>query len=282
MSLSLTITKEIDKVIQTFIKKVSDKYNLDNTELKNIWEGNQVKEFNIDSKQNIVDSSPIKDQLHPPKIDYDVLLKCTKHELIALCKTHNHKCSGTKSILMNRLLGKDDSKDVIKDDSKNDSKNKVTKTKVVTQKATNNTPVVKKLTANIPDILIRRNSFNNYEHPTTGLVFDNEKKIVIGKQKDDGSVSILTDDDIDKCNAYKFKFNIPNNLDQQSSLVNVKIDELDEDEEEDVDYDEEEEEEEDLVDDLVDEDLVEEDLVDVDEDEDDALGYDEEYVTDDE
>ena len=90
MSLSLTITKEIDKVIQTFIEKVSDKYNLDNTELKNIWEGNHLKEININSKQNIVDIS-VKDQLHPPKIDYDVLLKCTKHELIALCKTHNHK-----------------------------------------------------------------------------------------------------------------------------------------------------------------------------------------------
>ena len=70
------------------------------------------------------------------------------------------------------------------------------------------TPVIKKLTANIPNILIRRNKFNNYEHPESGLVFDNQEKIVIGKQNDDGNIDDLTEEDIDKCNAFKFRYKI--------------------------------------------------------------------------
>ena len=269
MSLSLMLKEEINKVIKTFITRVSDKYNLDNTELINLWEGDEIKDYKTELKK--VSS---KDSLPKTKseIDYDVILKCNKTELIALCKTHGHKCSGTKSILMNRLLGKNDN-----DNNNNDNKptiEKVTKTKQV---VVNNSTIAKKLIANIPNILIRRNGFNNYEHHETGLVFDNEKQIVIGKQKDDGSIDPLTEDDIDKCNAFKFKFKIPVNLDQKSTLVNVKVDDLSEEEEDDLLEEEEDvlEEEEDILDE---EDLIEEDdLID-----DDLIGSDEEYITDDE
>jgi len=256
MSLSQTLTKTIDEVIQTFITRVSNKYNLDNDDLKSLWEGDVVKSKKVVTTP--VDDSP------PGEIDHEVLLKCNKAELVALCKAHGHKCSGSKSILMNRLLGKEEA-------STPKSKPKSKKTKAAQQAAVKATPVAKKLTAKIPNILIRRNQYNNYEHPETGLIFDNDSKIVIGKQNDDGSVDPLTEEDIDQCNAFKFKFKIPIDLDSKSTLVDVKVDELseeDEDEDEDeldVDVDEEE------LD--VDEELVEEDLL----DDDDLLGEDEEF-----
>jgi hypothetical protein len=244
MSLSQTLTETIDEFIQTFITRVSTKYNLDKDDLKGLWEGDLVK-----SKKHKKVETPVMDTANTPttEIDNEVLLKCNKAELVALCKSHGHRCSGTKSILMSRLLGKSDSLESPK------SNHKSKKTKSSIQAVVNATPVVKKLTANIPNILIRRNQYNNYEHPETGLIFDNDSKIVIGKQNDDGSVDPLTDEDIDQCNAFKFKFSIPIDLDSKSTLVDVKVDELSEEEDE-----EEEELELDELD-LIDDDLLDDD-----------------------
>ena len=270
MSLSLTLTEAIDEVVQTFITRVSSKYKIDNTELTCLWRGDDVK-----TKK----SSPTKSaesSESTAEIDHDVLLKCNKAELVALCKAHGHKCSGAKSVLMGRLLGKEANVENPK------AKGKSKKTKAAQAAAVKATPIAKKLTANIPNILIRRNKYNNYEHPETGLVFDNDTKIVIGKQNDDGSVDPLTEDNIDQCNAFKFKFKIPSDLDQKSTLAEVKVDELSDEEEEDLDIEEEEEEEEELeIEEDDEEELNEDDLL----EDDDLLGDEEEfedYVSDDE
>jgi hypothetical protein len=262
MSLNQTLTKTINEVIQTFITKVSDKYNIDNDDLKILWNGNIVKSDKIITP---VINNPIQPT---SDIDYEVLLKCNKAELTAMCKAHGHKCSGTKSILMNRLLGKNEN-----DSPKTEKKSITKKTKSSQQEAVKATPVVKKLTANIPNILIRRNQYNNYEHPETGLIFNNDTKIVIGKQNDDGSVDPLTEEDIDKCNAFKFKFKIPIDLDSKATLVDVKVDELDEEEEEEEELEEEEEEEEMVLEEEEEEEVLEEDLL----EDDDILEDDEEY-----
>jgi hypothetical protein len=255
MSLNQTLTETIDEVIQTFITKVSTKYNIDNNELKNIWDGDTIL-----SKKVTTPATPDKVDSNMKEIDHEVLLKCNKAELVAMCKTHGHKCSGTKSSLMNRLLGKNENES---------PKTVIKKTKSSQQAAVKATPVVKKLTANIPNILIRRNQYNNYEHPESGLIFNNDSKIVIGKQNDDGSIDTLTEEDIDQCNAFKFKFEIPVDLDSKSTLLDVKIDELEEeDEEEELELEEEEVEEEEEELELEEEELIEED---------DLLGDDEEY-----
>ena len=184
-----------------------------------------------------------------------------------MCKARGHKCSGTKSVLLGRLLNKEEAPAKKKTSSKE-------------KKHPEKTPVAKKLSANIPNILIRRNQFNNYEHPETGLVFDNKDRVVIGKQNDDGTIDDLTEEDIDQCNAFKFKYKIPVNLDHKSTLANVKVDELsDEDEESDEEDNEElvaeeddEEEGLEIEDEDEDEDEDEEELL-----EEELLGDDEEF-----
>jgi hypothetical protein len=255
MSLNGVLQEAIEKVIQTFITKVSTTYNLDNNDLNAIWTGN-------------IYSEKLNKDVCSPDISNESLLKCNKDELKALCKQKGYKCSGSKPDLISRLLGKEDTKQ--SDTKKSDTKKSDTKKEI--------SIVEKKLIANIPNILIKRNKYNNYEHPETSFVFNNETKIVIGKQNKNGSIEELTEDDIDKCNAFKFQFQIPMNLDKKSKLVDVKVEELDEDEDEDEELEVEEEELEELVeeDDLEEDDLEEDDLEEDDLEEDD-LEIEEEY-----
>jgi len=208
----------IDAVVKEFISKICEKYELDTSELELLWNGEEIvskpkvekKEKKVEKKEK-VEKSTVEDP--------ESLLKCNKNELIALCKTHGHKCTGTKDVLISRLLGKEE--ETVKPAKKTASKSKA---KAVLE----STPVVKKLTANIPNIIIRNNKFKNLEHADTGLIFNKDTKTVIGKQNANGSIDELTEADIDTCNAYKFTYDMPKNLDKKSTLDDVKVEELDE------------------------------------------------------
>ena len=88
---------------------------------------------------------------------------------------------------------------------------------------------------------ISRNSFGNYEHRETRLVFDPATKEVIGIQEPDGKVSELTVEDIQMCREYRFDYRIPETIHRRENKENLE--ELDEDDcEEECEEDEEEEE----------------------------------------
>ena len=61
----------------------------------------------------------------------------------------------------------------------------------------------------------------------------------IGHQEEDGSVSELCDDDIENCKKFKFQYDTPQNLDKKASLGGVKVQELEDDEDEVLDVEEE-------------------------------------------
>lgn len=211
----MSISKIVDKNIKNFIATISKQYNIEIIDLTKIWNGNELP---VNDNKLPVTNSIVKDKLPPVKIDTALLLNCDKNELVALCKIHGYKFSGAKSLLINRLLGKEDIV-VVKT---------VKKTKILCVKST---PILKKLTASVPTIVIRRNKFNKYEHLETGFIFDSERKIVIGKQNSDGSIDSLTEKDIDSCNAFKFQFDIPSNLDSTLNVLDVKVADLSDDEE---------------------------------------------------
>jgi hypothetical protein len=101
----------------------------------------------------------------------------------------------------------------------------------------------------VSDIAIRKNKYGNFEHMQTRLVF-NTDKMVYGKQTDEPSILPLTAEDIEVCKRYKFNYKLPENLNVNKSLDDIKIDDMEEEEldEEDIEEDIEEEEEE-VVDD---------------------------------
>ena len=215
MSLSQALIQNIETVIKFYVESVSEKYNLDKNELLELWTGSNKSL----SQKTAVETIDMND------LSVERLHKCNKAELIALCKSKGHKCTGTKENLIDRLLGKENTSV-----SKKPEKNIETKEKAVVKKVertSGNTDVIKKLTADIPVIPIRRNVHGNLEHPETSLVFDRKTETVVGKQEDDGTISELTDEDIESCKRFKFKYKIPDNLDKKDSLQNIKIKELD-------------------------------------------------------
>ena len=132
------------------------------------------------------------------------LSKMTKNELVEKCKELGLDIKGKKADLVKRI-------------------------------ETNKTNIVHKIQTSITNIVIKKNKFGNYEHSPTKLVFNKTTKTVVGKQMDNGDIIELTESDIDLCNEYKFKFKIPDKLENDESEIDIDEfeDETDESEEED-------------------------------------------------
>lgn len=213
LSLKETLQNHVENVVSKFIELVAEKHNIEKEKLFELWGEKNVK------------SKPSLTSIDTEDMSHERLLKATKPELSSLCKMKGLKCTGVKDELISRLLGKDPPEK--KETSKKETIKKTTAKPKDTRGSSEVSDVIKKLTAKIPVIAIRRNTHGNLEHPSTGLVFDKNGKICVGKQKDDGQIEDLTDDDIQVCHQYKFEFKIPDNLDK-NNLGDVKIQELEE------------------------------------------------------
>jgi hypothetical protein len=108
--------------------------------------------------------------------------KNSRTELVRLCKEKNLSVSGTKHDMAVRLIG-----------GLNEEK------KVVLE------PQVKK-------IIIRRDPSGRWEYE--GLIFDDKTKNVVGRLED-GVVKPLQRQDIEKCKQYKFRYTLPQILDER-------------------------------------------------------------------
>ena len=235
MSLSQTIFDSIENNIKIYINQLANKYDLNESELYKLW--NNKEEFST-AVTKISKSSQQKEDILDPE-----LMKLNKKELTEMCKSKNLPISGTKADLIKRLVSKEDQKQ--------------TKLTPINKKS-DTAEVVKKLVKNIPAIQINKNSFGNYEHAESRLVFNNTTKRAFGKQNDDGSISELTAEDIDLCHKYKFTYDIPENLNKKLMIDDdedeeldceeevVEEEELEDVEDEDLDDDEDEEEEEEI------------------------------------
>jgi hypothetical protein len=238
MSLQASLLKNVEIVLQNYIDTISQKFNIDRNELISIWNGGTPAKSSIDS-------------VNTEDISIERLNKCNKAELVALCKSRGCKCTGTKELLIQRLTGsgeevKTETKKKPKKSGGEEKEGKEEKQKPKKAgKKFEDTPLYEKIRSEVPVIAIRKNKFDNLAHLETGLVFDRKTETVIGKQQDDGTISELTDEDIESCKQFKFKYNIPFSLDKKDDLENVVVDGLDDEdivvdegEEEDVDVEE--------------------------------------------
>jgi hypothetical protein len=228
MSIHNSIKKIIEEYLDNYINCISEKFNLDKTELKNILE-NPKKNINKNVTSDV-------------KVDSN-LNKMSKRELVELCKIKGLKYSGTKASLISYIQNGEKKQDI-----------KLKKEKNI---------VLNNLVSKIPEIAIRRNNFGNFAHPETDLVFDNLSKKVIGKQKKDGTIENLNKETIELCKQYKFNYDLPSNLNNKA-LNEVDISNLCEEvEEEEVEEEEVEEEEveEEEVEEESEEELIEEELL---------------------
>lgn len=223
------LLNHIDNVLNSYIDTISDKYNINKEELKQLWysDSNYKPIQSTSSNLNTLQTIDM-DDLSPQR-----LLKCSKVELAALCKHHGKKFTSKnkKEDLLALLQQKPDEISKIHIEPKKSIE-------INTKKSTQQIPtVIKNITSAIQPIPIRKNCHGNLEHSETKLVFDKNTKKVFGKQEDDGTVSDLCDDDIQNCKKFKFAYDIPQNLDKKNTLEKVKLQELEEDDIEVVDED---------------------------------------------
>ena len=234
MSLSQNINSYIDDTISKYIRIIATKYSLDYDSLLSEWRGGvltpQTKVSESKQSPNTPRSKVVVEAKQSPDTpDTNELMQLTKQELQEKCKKAGVRSSGTKGELVKYLIEKKPAGPKTQTKMPEFIKQSVpAEEKKIEQKPT----IIKKITASQPTFNIRRNKFNNYEDITTGFVFNNLSKKVIGKQNPDGTVRDLTKEDINICNKYKFQYVLPTNLDKHTRTEDVKVEELDEEEEE--------------------------------------------------
>lgn len=174
--------QEQTKGVQTFIRLLINEFDMDEKELNEIWD-KYLKTVDIieEKKEN--------------QFTHSELRKLKKKELEELCKSNGVSHTGTKQVLISRLLG---------------DKPAPTQTSKKTKAPTSRD--IFQMIKNPSSIHIRRNVFGNYEHMDSGLVFDEISKKVIGKQHTDGTIIPLASQDIDVCKNYLFNYEIPYTL----------------------------------------------------------------------
>ena len=273
------ITQCIEARVHAYTAALADRYGFDAKDAWTVWTGSPATSTPT-APPPTTGSNATLEPVNPAE-----LLRSSKAALVAMCRMRGLKRSGTKAVLIGRLLGNAEG------DTKGTTGQTTEGKKRTARKPKGPAPVppvVKKVTSGIPVIKIAKNEHGNYEHAPSRIVFDAVTKRAIGTQGDDGEIVPLTDDDIDQCNAYKFKYDLPENLDHNTELDAVKVDELDqllEEEEEEVVEEEEEvveeeeevvEEEEEVVEEEEEEEVVEEEEEVVEEEEEEEVVEEEE------
>jgi hypothetical protein len=79
---------------------------------------------------------------------------------------------------------------------------------------------------------LKKNKFGNYEHQTTGFVFDPQTKEVFGRQQEE-TVSVLTLDNIETCKQLGFRYRIPETFQDDAEEEDVLMSDVEEEDEED-------------------------------------------------
>jgi hypothetical protein len=210
MSFNISLNNAIDTIISSYISKISDKYNIDKTELMQMWNS---KNTESESKSEVKPNSS--------NLDKDTLQKLTKNDLVNICKEKKIKHTGTKPELIDRLLEH--------------------KNKVVVEKP-KSVCISEKIQTTLETIQIRKNKFGNYEHFETHIVFDKNNQNAIGTQNINGKIDTLTQEDIEQCKKYKFKFQLPSNITSKklSHLSKTQNETVDEDNISDIEKEEKE------------------------------------------
>lgn len=217
MSYSTAIVAVIEQLIGRFISDVSTSHGIDEDVLYNIWNTGFIKKSPASALPPLTDVShvmvPVKTTLAPAVSEdprENELKKIKTKELAEICVGKNLKRSGTKKELIQRII-----------DSENGvmckTQTTITPPAVAPVSIQRQTPVVQQTLKQTLAHVIRKNIFGNYEHIETGLVFNKLTMRVQGIQLPTGCIGDLTTELIDLCNKFKFKYEMPENLNRHMS-----------------------------------------------------------------
>ncbi len=232
MSLSQPIVQALEKSIDTFIKRIATRHNLNATDLMEDWTGCVTTEIPVTGC-----------------VDPGDLLKANKSELTQMCKDRGIPCSGTKEALRVRLMGQGKEGSV-------PAKKGPVKAKVVKVNS-----ILEKITKKRPLIVPVKSEFGNMIHAESKLVFDTNTGHVRGHENELGEVTDLTVENIEECNRFNLTYDLPDNLDKTVTLASVHVEGIEGLEEESDIESESDDEYEEYEEDVVEEELIEEELI---------------------
>ena len=188
---------DLSATVEIYINRLSSTFNLDKSDLEKIWE--QFKQGNLRT---------------PPgnNVTYTAqeLNKMKVSQLKDICGSLSLTKNGTKSFLVNRILGIDGATPTTRVALATPSKKK-------TSKVPKRTTIIDTIKHQIPDVVISKNKYGNWMHES-GLVFDRETSNVIGRQMEPKNsdsepyIATLCVDDIEICKANNFLHVMPLNL----------------------------------------------------------------------
>lgn len=239
-SLSTTVLSIISQSIEEFSSLVSEKFNIDKDEILELWNNNVSLDVKV-SRRAVSSTSSVEKKSAPPKKESTT----TSSSTTTICKYEFKKGKNIGTRCNSRISEGDyckkhkgpaekEEKPQTKSSEKSEEKEEEPEEKSVIKKAKENTT----------GLTLRRNTFGNYEHSETRLLFDRKTRDVYGKQNyETESVDQLSEEDIEICQQMNFKYRLPLTLNKK------KEEETEEEEVEEVEEVEEEEDEEEEVED---------------------------------
>jgi hypothetical protein len=255
--MSSKYSKQFESLLSEVCETIASKFNLDKDEVFSALQEDSKSVKKVAKKSTASRESSEDDNVSVKSVEESISVEkvmnpaTTKDYLKAFCKSKGLTQSGKKEDIVKRVL------DFLKKDC---SQTTITQAKPVAKPAssksskTTSTPsVISSVVEKIGVNEIRKNKFGNYEHYESGLVFVKDSSTAIGHQNNDtGKIDSLTDRDIEMCKKFKFTYKIPANLNVGKGLENVKVDDLDDEEEDEEELDEDDLEEEEELEDEID------------------------------
>lgn len=255
--MSSKYSKQFESLLSEVCETIASKFNLDKDEVFSaLQEDSKPVKKTVKKSAASRESSSEDDNISVKSSDECISIEkvmnpaTTKDYLKAFCKSKGLTQSGKKEDIVKRVL------DYLKKDS---SQPTITESvskpvaKPASKKAAATPSVISSVVEKAGVNEIRKNKFGNYEHFESGLVFMKDSSTAIGHQNNDtGKIDSLTDRDIEMCKKFKFTYKIPANLNVGKGLENVKVDDLDEEEEDEEELDEDDLEEEEELEDEID------------------------------
>lgn len=194
-----------------FIPLLCEKFNLEEEEIEKLWMDFTTGKCSKSKKKSVkiissdVDLSEEEEQEEEETnqtLDREALSKLKLTDLKEICRKKKLKVSGTKSQVIDRILD-------------------LPEESLPTKKKASKKPVLEKIEK--PEIKIEKNDYGNLIHIETKIVFREEEeeingykcRMAIGIENEEGSVDPLSSEVIETCKQYGFKYQVPDNLDEE-------------------------------------------------------------------
>ena len=210
--MSAKINSAVETLVDEYLKS---KFNITLKDLPTLINGNKKHEKVIIEEEDeeevkvesVKDVKSINDVLKPKKVAKTEKAKCT----FVMSKGKNQGQPCGSSVCEESKTGQYCKKHLAQENGVKKEVKKETKAKkeepILSKKE-----LQEKIEKRTTEIEVKKNKFGNFEHQGSGIVLDRNTHKAYGKQNSDGTITELTEEDIEFCKSIGFKYILPSNI----------------------------------------------------------------------